>query len=1069
VASQAFVGREREIELLLDGLAALGNGRGSLYFVIGEPGIGKTRLADELAARATAAGATVVWGAAWDGGGAPAYWPWIEVARALRPLVPEPDERLRRDLGPMWGEADPEREEAGSRDPELLGFRRFDALRALLQAAARERRLVVILEDLHAADRASLLALHLVARALRSLPVLIVATHRGAEATRDPDVAELLGRLGREGNTVLLARLGRDAVASLMAGGAATSPRLLDQVYEASGGNPLFLAESLHLVGAGGRRSSAPAGVGALIRERLAQFAPATRDALETAALLGRELTFPVLADACGIDADELAARLRQPLAVGILEEMEDARVRFAHGLYRERLVADLPAERRAGLHLRLAEALLRWRAAGHIEAEEPLAHHLLAAGPAGDPQRAIEWALRAAYRARAALAFDRAVSLYEGAHAALAASTDQGRRIDVAIDLAQVLVRVGAGPRSRALCLDAADRARSLNDGVRLARAALAHGAELRIGMVDVTLVALLAEALHALPADQQPLRARVMARLAAAQQPAPDPAIPMQQGREAIALARDCGDPETMLATLYNAGSALADYAAPEERLPLSRELVALALPRGELTIAQRAYARLAVDSLELGALSEAEIAVAAHERLGQALGHARWRWRSPLLRSMLALLAGRWQDAEAAQVEAEQLVAEAEDPGAGLTLLIHRMGALWVRRGDSVRVLNALDNPTVLQVQYSAQFLPLLRASTLARLGEMASARSGLESLPGGWRSLAGDPVALALLSDLVARVGDRDRAAELLPLLAAYEGRNVTFGLFGLIWAGPVAQMEGELRLLLEQWSEAASALEEALAVASALGARPLAAWVECQLAAALFRRAGEGDRDRARALLERSREEARTLGMDHLLARISEVPIAAPAPISSPAPAASAPELVTLVRDGEVWTVAWAGQQARLKHARGLEILALLVSNPGRPFHVLSLGASDPGDVIDTGDAGELLDEEARRAYRSRIAELGQELEEANVWADGARRDRLRAEREFLQDELARAVGRGGRARRAGAAVERARSNVQKRLRAVIRKLAETAPAVARHLDSEIKTGIYVTYHRPVTT
>ena len=139
-------------------------------------------------------------------------------------------------------------------------------------------------------------------------------------------------------------------------------------------------------------------------------------------------------------------------------------------------------------------------------------------------------------------------------------------------------------------------------------------------------------------------------MARLAAAQQPAPDPQVPVGQARQAIALARASGDAETLLVTLYTAGSALVDYASAEERLPLSRELVALALPRGELTIGQRAYARLAVDCLELGALAEAEVAIAAHERLGQALGHPRWRWRSALLRSMHALLVGRWQDAEA-----------------------------------------------------------------------------------------------------------------------------------------------------------------------------------------------------------------------------------------------------------------------------------------------------------------------------------------------------------------------------------------------------------------------------------
>ena len=167
--------------------------------------------------------------------------------------------------------------------------------------------------------------------------------------------------------------------------------------------------------------------------------------------------------------------------------------------------------------------------------------------------------------------------------------------------------------------------------------------------------------------------------------------------------------------------------------------------------------------------------------------------------------------------------------------------------------------------------------------------------------------------------------------------------------------------------------------------------------------------------------------------------------------------------IQLAREGEIWRLTWAGRDTRLKHARGLEILEQLLREPGREFHVLALGGGDAGEVIDLGDAGELLDEDARTAYRQRLRELEQEMEEAQAWADTGRRDRLQAEIEFLSDELGRAVGLGGRARRSGAAVERARSNVQKRIRAVIRKLDETWPELASHLDTHVRTGIYVSY------
>jgi hypothetical protein len=137
----------------------------------------------------------------------------------------------------------------------------------------------------------------------------------------------------------------------------------------------------------------------------------------------------------------------------------------------------------------------------------------------------------------------------------------------------------------------------------------------------------------------------------------------------------------------------------------------------------------------------------------------------------------------------------------------------------------------------------------------------------------------------------------------------------------------------------------------------------------------------------------------------------------------------------------------------------------LLACPGRAFHVLELGGADaePGELVDMGDAGELLDATARDAYRRRIRDLEGELGEAESWADAGRRDRLVVELELVREELARGSGLGGRERRAAGAVERARVNVQKRLRGLVRKLRETLPDLADHLDGHIKTGTYVTY------
>jgi hypothetical protein len=176
--------------------------------------------------------------------------------------------------------------------------------------------------------------------------------------------------------------------------------------------------------------------------------------------------------------------------------------------------------------------------------------------------------------------------------------------------------------------------------------------------------------------------------------------------------------------------------------------------------------------------------------------------------------------------------------------------------------------------------------------------------------------------------------------------------------------------------------------------------------------------------------------------------------------------ASAPALsFDLRREGEVWAVMSGGKTALLKHTRALEILKQLVEHPGREFHVLDLGPDgEPGSALDTGDAGEVIDLAAKAAYEKRLGALRSEVEEAERWNDAGRRARLQAELEFLEDELGRGVGKGGKLRRSASAAERARVNVYKRLKGVIERLATDLPEAARHLKVCVRTGIFVSYH-----
>jgi hypothetical protein len=171
--------------------------------------------------------------------------------------------------------------------------------------------------------------------------------------------------------------------------------------------------------------------------------------------------------------------------------------------------------------------------------------------------------------------------------------------------------------------------------------------------------------------------------------------------------------------------------------------------------------------------------------------------------------------------------------------------------------------------------------------------------------------------------------------------------------------------------------------------------------------------------------------------------------------------AQANSAITLQHEGEYWTLSGFGEVCRIRDGRGIAMLAELVRQPGRELHVLELSGS--AEPVDGGDAGELIDQEARDAYAKRLRDLNEELSEAEGWNDTGRRERLESEIAHLEQEIARATGLGGRERRAGSAVERARINVRRRLSLVMERIQGTAPALGKHFEASVRTGAYCSY------
>ena len=1090
----AFVGREPELRELRAGLAEATAGRGSLLLVVGEPGIGKTRLADEFSGEAERAGARVLWGRCWEAGGAPAYWPWVEALRAYARA--QDREALAAEMGagaahlarilPLAAQvATPDELSAAARlDPDGARFALFDAVTSFLAGAGARAPVVLVLDDLHAADRPSLLLLEYLAARLRELPLLVIATCREAEPDLVPAAREALGALARHGRTLPLRGLTEDEVTRMVAGamGGDVPARLAAAVHAAAGGNAFFADELVRLLRAEGRlRPGAPAdplpvpeGVRGAVRRRLARLGSETQDALAVAAVIGREFDLEVLARVCGASVQETTDRLAPAAAARIT--VAPSRVlagqAFAHVLIRQVLYEDLPPGRRLELHARIGETLEGQTPARRRPAE--VAHHFLAALPTGEPAKAVRWATAAGDEAARLLAHEDAAAHYEAALGALelAEPGDEGRRADLLLALGEARNWGGDTPEARDAFGRAAGVARAAGLPERLARAALGYGQiVVKAGFVDEPLVGLLREAIAALPDADSPLRVRLLGRLARELHFAPDPEEREALSAEAVAMARRLGDPDTLAHALGARHVATWEPETLPERLATADEIVRLAAAAGDRRLLFDAHVWQASDLVEAGDVGGADSAMRCCRELEAGSHTPAWTWQVAVYDGMRALMDGRFDDAD-------RSIARAVDVG-------ERTRGTTARRYAAVqRFLLGRERGTLAEMEQSVrgtfEDLPD-RAARLAALaaevGRVEEARDELEHTPAATLTAhRRNMLELAELWHLVAPCAllrDLPRAAALYERLLPHADRIHVRGVAGAC-DGSVSRHLGVLATVLERWDEGERHFRRALERNASLRSPPLVARTRVEHAELLLARDGPGDRSRAVELLEPALATARRLGMRPLERRARELRAHAAAGAAAPATAAGAG---VLRREGEVWAIERGGAVVRLGDSKGLRHLARLLGEPGREIPALELARSaDDGPRPSTaaGDglesrrmaddhAGPLLDAQAKAAYRRRLAELHEELDEAERWHDGERVARARLEIDALTRELAAAVGLGGRDRHAASSAERARMSVSKAIRTAVRHIGEHDPELGEHLTRAVRTGTFCAY------
>ncbi len=502
--SPPLVGRSAALARLDAALEAATAGQGRTVLISGEPGIGKTRLGEELAALAAAAGAAVAWGGSNEGEGAPAFWPWVEVLRAvlgtagtggpgaswLAQLVPYAAVALGSPAPPP-----------AALDGESARFRLHQAIMDALAGAAAERPLVVVLDDLHWADAASCALCEFVAARLHGTGILLVATFRPAELfPGHPLVATLaafarlpaLTRLSLDGLTV--AEVGRFVE---LGWAVAPSAELAAALHARTDGNPFFLTELVKLLASEGSLGRAdavaaagvPAGVRDVLRRRLGRLPEATNALLRVAAVAGRSFDLGVLIAATGYDEDWTLEAVEGALVTGVVVEdpVTVGRYRFAHTLLQQTLYDELSAMRRARLHARVGAAIESTPADDARWSE--LAQHFYRAVPAIGPEKAVAYALEAASAAQTRLAYEsveehlgRALELLEQ----MPAGSDRDRReLQVQNRLALSLMVNGGlvSPAAARACDRAAELALRLGDTgeLRLSMAGLSKAAIVR------------------------------------------------------------------------------------------------------------------------------------------------------------------------------------------------------------------------------------------------------------------------------------------------------------------------------------------------------------------------------------------------------------------------------------------------------------------------------------------------------------------------------------------------------------------------------------------------------------
>ncbi|TMG02036.1 MAG: hypothetical protein E6I03_07000, partial [Chloroflexi bacterium] len=894
LAAGIFVGREKEMDELRAGLEDSLSGRGRLMMLVGEPGIGKTRTSEEFATYARLRNVQVLWGRCYEGEGAPAYWPWVQVIRSY--VHDKEPKKLMSEMGPGAADIAQVVSEVKERlpglpappvlEPEQARFRLFDSITTFLKNASKDTPLMVVLDDMHWADKPSLLLLQFLAKELRGSRLMVLGTYRDVELRRQHPLAQTLGELNRENlsQRVLLRGLTENDLRRFVEVTAGTSPpdTLVKAVYKETEGNPFFVNEIVRLLVADGRLEHAesvsswsvtiPQSVKEVVGRRLDHLSEECNRVLTIGSVIGREFGLRLLEKVSELKGDRLLEALEEAMGARVIAELPRTTDQywFSHALIRETLYEELSTTRRVRLHRQIGEALEEM----DPEANLPqLAYHFCEAAPAGDADRAVDYAKRAGAKAMAVLAYEDAAAHYERGLQALEMkeTADDAARYDLLMALGDACMQSGDGEGSKQTYSRAAEIARRLGDRERFAQAALGFAELLPIGRVEQDKLEMLDEALARIGPEDSALRALLLAQRGISVYFRSQDEL-RANCREAVEIARRVGDRTALTRSLFASVFGAIDLVDVDERLAIAEEIVRLGEEAQDNELVLRGFFVRAGMRVILGDMEAANGDIDRYAALAAELRVPRWIWQAELLRAMQALFEGSIADAEPLAFKAFE-TGRLADPDNFLQMYSVQLFSIRREQGRMEEMLPATQ-------AFVAQLplVPAWRAGLAyqyAEAGRKEESRREFEVLAAdAFSALPADgnwPIAMALLAEVCCALEDTERAAILYEKISPLSELCVVVGL-AIDCYGPLAQAAGRLATTLQRWDDAQRHFETSLAINKRMGSGRWTGWTQFRYSDMLLRRDVPGDRQKALALLSQALDVAERLGLTALLQR-----------------------------------------------------------------------------------------------------------------------------------------------------------------------------------------------------